>query len=64
MKRSGYIVMTSKGLGYTYHTDKLLNNKVPVYLVEESGAHKKDEGGKEIKMLVSKDKLNPIGFHD
>lgn len=51
-KGPGYLVETSQGKGRTFHSDDLVEGKLPVYL----------ETGK--KILCSLDKVKQIGFVD
>lgn len=62
---SGYLVTTKNGhRGRTYHKDKLVNGKIPVYLVNVDMSPKLDSKGQQMKVLCDPETLNMRGFID
>lgn len=63
LKYHSYFVRTPKGeLGVAYHEDKLIQGRVPVYLLDGQFNPVRDTMGTQQRILCPPDTLKVIGF--
>ena len=56
-KKTGKLVETKQGIGYTNNSDTLINGKVPVYL-------RKPGEGNPLRILCDPKNIKIIGYYD
>jgi hypothetical protein len=64
MRTPGRLVKTASGEGRTYNSEEFMNGKIIVHLLAENGQPLLDGQGKPRKILVSRDKIQYIGYID